>query len=337
MSYDIVPSEAELAESLSGHARLVSVIIPNFNGRELLRVALELLRQQTFRDFAVTVVDNGSSDGSAEHLAAEWPEVSVIALPTNSGFAGAVNAGIGATRSTYVALVNNDVELAPDWLENLIALIEPDHSIASVTGKLLDYYDRQRLQEAGTLFAWTGNSRMRGADELDIGQYDTVADVFSVCAGAAVYRRDVIEQIGDFDESYFAYVEDLDWGLRARLAGYRAVYTPNARAYHMGQVTSGALQLSLNYLTVRNTLALILADYPLPSLVRYSPYIMSRQLLHLGRAIRQRQGRMYIKAWLDCARMIGEIRRKRAKVAQLAAGAPPLDLPARHPRRPGHC
>ncbi len=260
----------------------------------------------------------------------------MIALSTNTGFAGAVNAGIGATSSTYVALVNNDVELAPDWLENLIELFELDNSIASVTGKLLDYYDRQRLQEAGTLFAWTGNSRMRGADELDIGQYDTVADVFSVCAGAAVYRRDVIERIGDFDESYFAYVEDLDWGLRARLAGYRAVYTPNARAYHVGQATSGALRLSLNYLTVRNTLALILADYPLHALVRYSPYISSRQLLHLARAMRQRQGKLYIKAWLDCARMMGTIRRKRTKVAKLAAGAPRLDLPARHPRRPGH-
>jgi GT2 family glycosyltransferase len=316
-------------------APLVSVIIPNFNGRRLLDAVLSSIQRQTFHDVAVTVVDNGSSDDSADHLARSWPTVSLIRLSKNRGFAGAVNAGLASyEEARYVALVNNDVELESRWLENLVALIETAQSIGSVTGKLLDYHDRRRFHEAGTTFAWEGAPRMRGHGEVDNGQYDEVTEVFSVCAGAALDRRAALDVIGGFDESYFAYLEDVDWGFRARLAGYRAVYTPDAVAYHMGSVTTNALRLPVRYLSARNTLALIIVNYPRWALVRHLPDILLLQVRYFARALRHGWAQSYLRALRDLFRARDSLRHKRTRVTSLASAGVVLDIPARHGRVP---
>jgi GT2 family glycosyltransferase len=315
----------------------VSVVIPNWNGRHLLRIVLASLDAQTFRAFETIVVDNGSSDESVTYLTQQWPAVRVVSLEENRGFSAAVNAGIFAGAGRYVALVNNDVELAPSWIQALVDLMETDEHIASATGKLLDYTDRSQLQEAGALFAWEASSRMRGAGEKDVGQYDTVEDVFSVCAGASLYRRTIIDEIGGFDESFFAYFEDVDWGFRAQLAGYRAVYTPAAAAYHIGSATVSTAGLKVSYLSVRNTLAVVFKNYPRWTLFHNLPGILSLQFKTFIGAIKNRWGRMYIRAWIDFLWMLPELHRKRAAVRAIARRArtvAEIQIPRRHRSKP---
>ncbi len=222
-------------------------------------------------------------------------------------------------------------ELAPDWLRVLVDVLSSDQCSASAAGKILDYSDRQRIQEAGSTFAWEGRPRHRGAGELDVGQYDEETYVFSVCAGAALYRRAVIQAIGGFDAAFFAYLEDTDWGFRAQLAGYRAIYTPTAVAYHIGSATTNAAEIPVSYLSVRNTLALIAGNYPKNALVRYSVLILTVQARYFVGALKRGLGSMYLRAYVDFLRMYSDVLKKRRRIAAIRGTKPtPLDIPVRH-------
>ena len=154
----------------------------------------------------------------------------VVALERNRGFAAAVNVGIERSDAEYVALVNNDVELEPHWLEIVVAALDRDPGVGSVASKLLEWSRRNVLDGAGDLVGWDGYCVRRGKGERDRGQYDRSPRVLSACAAAALYRRRALDDVGPFDESFFAYIEDVDWGLRAQLAGWDCVYEGTAVA-----------------------------------------------------------------------------------------------------------
>jgi GT2 family glycosyltransferase len=292
----------------------VAVVIPSWNGRELLASLLPTLYAQTYRDFRTLVVDNGSTDGTAEWLQSEWPDVEVLALARNVGFAPAVNRGVAAGEEDYVALLNNDMELDPGWLGALVHALEADPDAGAATPKQCSATERERLDGAGDTIAWTGGVTRRGIGELDRGQYDHGGRVFSACAGAALYRRAALREVGPFDESFFAYLEDADWGFRAQLAGRPARYVPEALVYHLGGATTRRTPARERYLIARNHVAFLLKNFPAPWLVRFAPLIAAELARTLLVATREHQARAVLRGWRDAARRLPATLRERRRV-----------------------
>jgi len=303
----------------------VSVVIPSWNGRELLDGALASLREQRFRDFEIVVVDNGSTDGTAAHLAAVWPEAEVVALPKNRGFAGAVNAGIGRARGEYVALLNNDMELDEGWLGELVAALDAAPRAGSAASKLRMLREPGVLDGAGDLVTWYGATWRRGHGERDRGQYDEPGEVAGPCAGAALYRRDALEEVGGFDGRFFAYLEDADWALRAQLAGRPCVWVPSAVAYHLGGATSRRMGDLETELIARNTLALVLKSFPAARLAAWAPLIAGYQLWVLAAAVRRGAWRAVLRGWGAAARGLPSTLRARAEVRRRTRDPRALD------------
>jgi GT2 family glycosyltransferase len=287
----------------------VSVVIPNWNGAHFLPVVLESLERQTHRDFTVVVVDNGSSDGSLELLARDWPQVEVVALPENRGFAPAVNAGIRATHGNLVALVNNDLELDAGWLAAAVRALEAEPAAGSVTGKMLSFRERDLIDDAGDGYTWYGVGFARGRGERDSGQYDAPGDVLSACGGAALYRRSAFTGVGLFDERFFAYMEDLDWGFRAQLRGWSCRYEPAAVSFHIGAGTSSTMGDLARYLTVRNGIWLVVKNFPIRALVRHAHRIG----LYLA-ATAVRGERASLRGMADALRALPAVLRERRSI-----------------------
>jgi GT2 family glycosyltransferase len=291
----------------------VSVVIPNWNGLDFLRIVLPSLEAQTDQDFTVTVVDNGSEDESVDWLRREWPLVNVIELPENLGFAPAVNAGIRATTAEFVALLNNDLELEPRWLEEMVATLRAHPGAGSAGGKMLRYDRRDLIDDAGNGFSWYGVGFAHGKGERDNGRFDQPATVFSACAGAALYRRTALDQVGLMDEDFFAYAEDLDWGFRAWLAGYSCWYQPAAVSYHIGGATSARAGDLARFLTFRNSLELVMKDFPGRALARHAHRLMLFVLGTLATSAAARST-AELRALASALRRCGRTLRKRRAV-----------------------
>lgn len=229
-----------------------SILILNWNGRDLVADCLESLRRQRCRDFEVIVVDNGSSDGSADFLRAGYPEAQVLALPTNTGFCGGNNAALARSNGELVVLLNNDAELHEDFLTEMAAAADRDASFGMFAANVRMFDRRDVFDSTGLLVYPDGICRSRGWLEEDKGQYDQADEVLCPNGCAAVYRRSMIDEVGFFDEAYFAYLEDLDLGLRGQLRGWRCRYVPGAVAYHKKSMTSGYHSAFKAYLVERN-------------------------------------------------------------------------------------
>ena len=219
------------------NAAKVTVVIPNYNGLKFMEPCFKALEMQICRDFEILVVDNGSGDGSVEWL--KEHEIPSIFLETNTGFSGAVNVGIRASKTPYVILLNNDTEPDCHYIGEMIKAIERSPKIFSVSSKMIQLYDHSKMDDAGDMYTLMGWAFQRGVGRPS-GGYNHVCRVFSACAGAAIYRREVFETIGYFDEMHFAYLEDIDVGYRARIYGYDNIYCPTAVVYHVGSGTSGS-------------------------------------------------------------------------------------------------
>jgi GT2 family glycosyltransferase len=260
----------------------VTVVIPNWNGKKFLDVCLISLRNQSFGDFRTTIVDNGSVDGSVEYVEQNFPEVRVLALVENRGFSAGVNVGIRDARSEYVALLNNDTEVDPGWIETLVRAAEAHPEAGLFASKLVDFHDRRLLDGAGDALRRSGLPYRLGHAEMDRGQYDEPAFVFGACAAAALYRRGMFEEIGLFDEDFFAYCEDGDLSFRAQLAGYRCLYVPGSVVYHMGSAsTGGKRSLMATRLGTQNSLSLLVKNLPAPLVFRSLPFVLAGQLSRL--------------------------------------------------------
>lgn len=251
----------------------VSVVIPNFNGIAFLDSVLASLEGQTLSNFEVILVDNGSTDGSCSFVTANYPWVHLIELSENFGFCGAVNAGIRAAKAPYVLLLNNDTEVKEDFVEEMLAAIRRHKNAFSCGARMAQYHDRDRLDDVGNYYCALGWSFARGRGK-DIHAYETEDKIFSACAGAAIYRKKIIEKIGYFDEEHFAYLEDTDIGYRARIYGYENWYAPKAIVYHVGSGTSGSRynQFKTRY-SSRNNIYLIYKNMPLLQIILNLPFL----------------------------------------------------------------
>ncbi len=274
------PQTPDTAPVLPGR---VSVVIPNWNTRKFLGPCLRSLREQTYKDFETILVDSGSTDDSLSFVAENFPEVRTIALGENRGFSGAVNAGISASESELVVLLNNDTEQDPAWLATLVRAAEASPKAGSFASKLLDFNDRRVLDGAGDALRKSGLPYRLGHGERDLGQFDKPTPVFGACAAAAMYRREMFEEIGLFDEDFFAYCEDGDLSFRAQLAGYPCLYIPGAVVYHVGSASTGGKRSpTATRLGTRNSICLLVKNLPSPLVTGILPAFVAGQLSRLA-------------------------------------------------------
>jgi GT2 family glycosyltransferase len=209
----------------------ISVVVVNWNRREYLHACLESLARQRNVCFEVIVVDNGSSDGSAEMVRAEF-DARLIANATNRGFCEANNQGFAAARGQFIGILNNDAEAAPDFLAALRRAFDVAPDIGMAAAKVLVYEDPRRIDKVGHLIYPDGQNRGRGTGEFDRGQYDRMEECLWPDGAAAMYRKAMLDEIGGFDEDLFMFGDDAELGLRGRIAGWRCLYIPDAVARH---------------------------------------------------------------------------------------------------------
>jgi GT2 family glycosyltransferase len=244
-----------------GQSPLASIIIVNWNGLRWLRQLLPSLAEQSFRDFEIVVVDNGSADGSLEFLRQAHPEVLAVPLKENTGFAAGSNAGIRASRGKYVVLLNNDTRPERAWLGELVRPAEADPSVGMCAPLILDADREDRLDSAGIAVSWDGFSRqMRHGEPVpdDLPQQECLAP--SGCSG--LYRREMLDQIGLLDEDFFCYCEDTDIGLRGRFAGWKCVLSPGARVHHYYSQSGGRALAKKIFWVERNHYYVAIKNYP---------------------------------------------------------------------------
>jgi len=264
----------------------VSVVIPNFNGAFYLEECLRSLLRQSVPGAEIIVVDDGSRDGSIDIARRVAPQAVVLAHSRNLGFAAAANTGIRTARGDWIAILNNDTEVAETWMAECLQAIECHPDASFLACRILDYKQRDRLYSAGDCFLRAGVGYRRGQERPDQGEYQRLTNIFSPCGCAAIYRRSALEQTGGYDERFFAYLEDVELGLRLQASGRIGYYVPSAVVYHHGATTSGGEFSSLSIrLRTRNSLLLLFKSVPGPALWRMIPMIVVSQLFWFGRVL----------------------------------------------------
>ncbi len=290
------------------------MVVPNWNGEKLLSTCLGSLRRQSFEGFEVVIADNGSTDDSVALVARDFPEVRVLPLGENLGFSAAVNAGIKASDSAYVALLNNDTEVHPGWLEALVGAANAHPQAGLFASKMVDFDDRRVLDGAGDVLRRSGLPYRLGHGEPDLGQYDEAAFVFGACAGAALYRRGMLDDVGLFDEDFFANCEDGDLSFRAQLAGYRCLYVPGSVVYHMGSATFGRRSQISTRLGTRNSLCMLVKNLPTPLVPGFLPFIVAGQVSRLLVTASTSTLRAHLEGLLGALRLLPLMLKKRREI-----------------------
>ena len=256
-------------------ARLFTVVIPNWNGRRFLKTCLDSLRAQTYPAIEIIIADNGSSDGSQRYVKANYPEAVLIELGANQGFTGACNIGMEAARGCFIALLNNDTEVEPNWVAEIVNAFDEHAEVGMIASKMLLFDQRGRIHATGDFFTTDGRAGNRGVWEKDEGQYDCADYVFAACGGSSAYRKSMLDQIGLLDNDYFFLLEDIDLAWRAQLAGYKALYAPGAVVYHRLSATGGGVMAS--FYDGRNAIWLVVKNLPAALWRKYAGQILMRQ------------------------------------------------------------
>lgn len=295
-------------------APTVTLVILNWNGRHYLQPCLDAVRAQTFTDFEIILVDNGSTDGSVEFLRQRYPDVRLIVNQRNLGFAAGNNQAIRASRSKFVATLNNDTEVEPQWLEALVDTMESETQIGMCASKMIFAHRRDMINSSGICADRAGIAWDRNGGQPDRPNQNIVRPVFGPCAGAALYRRSMLDDVGLFDEDFFAYLEDVDLAWRGQLAGWQALYVPQARVYHYHSGTAQEGSPFKNRLLGRNKVWVILKNYPSPHLIWYLPAIVTYDLAAVTYALVRQRDWSPLRGRLAALRGIPAMLRKRRQI-----------------------
>ena len=303
-----------------------TVIIPNYNGLKFMDKCMSALQKQTYTSFRVLIVDNGSSDGSAEYIGrlvndkSYGFDIEALLLPENTGFSGAVNAGIGRASTEYVVLLNNDTEAEPDYLKELLRPFKNDKMgrLAAVSPMMIQLYHKELLDDAGDGYSLLCWGFQRGVGQpVDTPLFNIRKKIFSACAGACAYRKSALEEIklqGEagnayFDPMHFAYLEDIDVSFRLRIHGYDIIYEPASRIYHVGSGTSGSRYNSFKVkLAARNNVYLNYKNMPLLMLLINLPGIVPGIIIKQLFFIKKGFGRDYLNGLAEGIRTLDKCR-----------------------------
>ena len=272
-----------------------TVVIPNYNGKIFIRECLSSLLRQTEEEYEIIVVDNGSTDESLVILKEEFPKIKTILLNENTGFSHAVNVGIKEANSKYVLLLNNDTVVDKNFVKVLSDTIEKDQKIFSVSARMVDMKNQNVLDGAGDLYCALGWAFARGKGK-STNAFENQARIFSACAGAAIYRKEILDKIGAFDEEHFAYLEDLDLGYRAGIYGYKNMYQPNAIVFHAGSAVSGSRHNAFKVnLSARNNVYLLYKNMPLLQYLINLPFLLLGFLVKWMFFVSKKLGWTYVR------------------------------------------
>jgi GT2 family glycosyltransferase len=255
---------------------LLSIVIPNWNGKHFLETCLNALREQHYQPLEVIIADNASDDGSQAFIREHYPEVILLELPENRGFTGACNAGMQAANGAFIALLNNDTEADSRWAGAVVDAFQRHEDVGLVASKMLLFNQRDHIHTAGDGFTTDGRAFNRGVWQKDDGQFDTEEYVFSACGGSSAYRKTMLDEVGLLDDDYFFSLEDVDLAWRAQLAGWRALYTPDAIVYHHLSATGGGVTAS--FYVGRNSLYVLVKNLPGALWRKYGWQIIRRQV-----------------------------------------------------------
>ena len=267
-----------------GKRPFVSVVITNHNGLGHLKDALPSILKTNYSNYEVILVDNGSSDRSVEFVRRNFLSVKIVRSKRNLGAAGGYNIGISNAKGEYVAILNNDIEVDPEWLQPLVKILEESPDVAAVDAKYLNYYDRKRFDTsaaAGRYIDFVGNCFTRGVDKEDRGQYDEITRIFTCCT---LFRRKVFEEVGVFDQDFFYGLEDADLSWRMLLRGYQNLYVPSSRIYHKVGGTStaeGKHKPNFYFFWKRNKILILLKNYSGKTLLRILPLVLFEHLVYI--------------------------------------------------------
>lgn len=299
---------------IQGKNPAVSVIILTWNGRAYLKGCLDSLAGQTFRDFETILVDNGSRDGTADYVRSEYPWVRLLELPENVGFAEGNNRGLALAGGASIVTLNNDTVADPRFIEHLVEAAELRPDAGMVAALLVNFHTPGRIDAAGIAPGFDGLGYCLGHGEPVGPPWDEQREVFGPSAGAALYRREMIDGVGFFDGAFFAYSEDFDLAWRGQLAGWRCVTAPLAVVRHVHSATSGTASPFTVYHIHRNKWYVLLLDWPARLLARHMVRILLADLAAFGLAVLTGRGGAALRA--RCAvcsalpRLLGK-RRKR--------------------------
>lgn len=318
MAQMLLPGIAIHQSSSPQNEHSVSVVVINWNGRRYLERCLPSLISQTVPPFEMIVVDNGSTDGSREWIRRNFPDVYLIANDRNIGFAAANNQAFKVARGEYIATLNNDAWATPNWLEELSSVMAQDSTIGMCASTMLFAERPFLINSTGINLDWAGIAWDRQGGEIYDNRKSEPVEVFGPCAGAALYRRAMLEELGGFDEDFFAYLEDVDLAWRARLKGWRCLYVPTAVVYHHHSATSIEGSSFKNFLLGRNKVWLIIKNYPMPYLLRYWPLILLYDLATLPYSLLVRRDWSPVRGRWVALRHLRSIYQKR-KVVQANA------------------
>lgn len=284
---------------------MVTIVIPNYNGYSFLLDCLNALKPELNEQVKVLVVDNGSTDESVSFLKA-YPGIQTIFLKENTGFCGAVNVGIKESHTKYVILLNNDTKVLPGYVQSLIDVMEQDERIFSASAKMLQMHAPELIDDSGDDYCVLGWAFTRGKGKAE-EKYSKPREVFASCGGASIYRREVFDEIGLFDERHFAYLEDIDIGYRARLYGYRNVYAPEAKVLHYGSGFSGSKHNDFKVrLSSRNSVYLAWKNMPTLQYVCNAPFLAIGCLIKYLFFVRKGLGASYKKGLLEGIKLTKE-------------------------------
>ncbi|MCJ7668226.1 MAG: glycosyltransferase family 2 protein [Anaerolineae bacterium] len=325
-------------------AGMVSIIIVNWNGKHHLQRCLSAVLAQTYSNFEVILVDNGSTDGSAEFVSQQFPQVRLIRNAENLGFAKGNNIAFEFAQGDYIATLNNDTQADPHWLSELMKGIEGHPRVGMCASKMLFYHHPHIINSTGINLDRAGIAWDRRGGEEDQEGQEELEEVFGPCAGAALYKRQMLEEIGFFDEDFFAYLEDVDLAWRARLMGWRSLYVPTARVYHLYSATGREGSPYKNYLLGRNKIWTVLKNYPAPEISIFLPVILFYDCASVLYALLARRDANALKGRIAGWRELPKVLAKRKEVqgkrsisfSALAGVMSPLENPFKVPGRYRH-
>lgn len=296
----------------------ISIVIPNFNGEKYIENCLDSLKEQSFNNLEIIVIDDCSKDASLEILN-RYQEIRLLVNSDNSGFATSVNRGIKAAQGEYVLLLNNDVVVPENFVEKLYEAIAEDEKIFSVSSKMIRYYERDKIDDTGDFYNLLGWAYKRG-DGKPVNRLMKRSQVFSTCAGAGLYRKSVFEEIGLFDEHYFAYMEDVDVSYRGLIHGYKNYYEPEAKCFHIGSATTAdgnkysAFKVKIS---ARNNVYTAWKNMPLLQFVINLPFLILGFLIKGTMFIVKGFGKEYWSGLLEGIRTLPKLSKTKFKIKHI--------------------
>jgi len=247
----------------------VAVVILNYNGKEFLRKFLPGVIERTARDAEIWVADNNSLDGSADVMLEEFPDVNMLENTYNAGFAGGYNKALSRIKADYYVLLNSDIEVTENWINPVIELMESEPEIAACQPKILSYYNRDEFEYAGAGGGFIDRygypfcrGRVFQEMEKDEGQYDDPIEVFWATGACMFVKADIYHQFGGLDEDFFAHMEEIDFCWRLKNAGYKVMFCPSSKVYHVGGGTLPKKSARKTYLNFRNNFSLLYKNLP---------------------------------------------------------------------------